>query len=241
MKKETGAILLVVLGLVVCPISGQAGRGKTIAFVPDPSCRASKLVDSVEEALEANLKVKHVKVVKENKSAANILLQYFLLLRRDGDRVMVQLDGRAFENRSGKLLAEGSATSEAFDDDEKGRENAAAQVGQLLAESLSVSLHEALWAKGKGRRIMLQVTLEEGAGAYRQGVIERLQARLKGMSPRLKGSTPRNLVVVIVSSERGKDLAEIIEKALVGKDPLRIEWVVRSPSTLILRLAGKTP
>ncbi len=240
MRKEAGAILLV-LGLLVCPISGRAGRGKTIAFVPDPSCRASKLVGSVEEALEANLKVKHVKVVKENKGAANILLQYFLLLRRDGDRVMVQLDGRAFENHSGKLLAEGSATSEAYADDEKGREDAAAQAGQLLAESLSASLHEALWAKGKGRRIMLQVTLDEGARAYRQGVIERLQARLKGMSPRLKGSTKRNLVAVIVTDEREKDLAEIIEKALVGQDPLRIEWVVRSQSTLILRLAGKTP
>jgi hypothetical protein len=61
------------------------------------------------------------------------------------------------------------------------------------------------------------------------------------MSPRLKGSTPRNLVAVIVSDEKEKDLAEIIAKALVGKDPLQVKWVVRSPSTLILRLVGKTP
>jgi hypothetical protein len=241
MTRGAAVILLVVLGLLVCPASGQAGRVKTIAFVPDPSCRASKLVGSVEKALEVHLKVKNVKVVKEDKSAAHILLQYFLIVRRDNDRVMVQLDGRAFENRSGKLLAEGSATSEAFDDDEKGREGAAAQAGQLLAESLSASLHDALWAKGKGRRIMLQITLGESATAYRQGVVERIKARLKEMSPRLKGSTKRNLVAVIVSDEREKDLAEIVEKALVGKDPLRVDWVVRSPSTLILRLVGKTP
>lgn len=241
MNRGSNLLLAAVLLLVVLPSPSRAGRVKTIAFVPDPSCRASKLVGGVEEALGLHLKVKNLKVVKDDKGGAHILLQYFLLQRRDGDRAMVQLDGRAFENHSGKLLAEGSATSEAFDDDEKGRENAAAQAGQLLAESLSVSLHDALWAKGKGRRIMLQITLEEGAGPYRQGVVDRLQARLKEMSPRLKGSTQRNLVAVIVSDEREKDLAEMVEKALVGQDPLRVEWVVRSPSTLILRLAGKKP
>ena len=162
-------------------------------------------------------------------------------MRRDGDRIVVQLDGRAFENRSGKLLAEDSVTSEAFPDDEKGRTKAASQAGKLLAESLSNSLHDALWAKGKGRRIMLQITLEASAEAYRQGVIERLKAELKQMSPRLKGSTPRNLVAVIVSDEKEKDLVEIIEKALVGKDPLKATWVVQSANTLILRLSGKAP
>jgi hypothetical protein len=227
--------------LIVGALPARAGRVKTIAFVPDPSCRSSKLVGSVEEALEINLKVKRVKVVKEDKSAAHILMQYCLLIRRDGDRIMVQLDGRAFENRSGKLLAEDSVTSEAFDDDEKGRMNAAAQAGKLLAESLSASLHDALWAKGKGRRIMLQITLEKGAASYREGVIERLKTGLKEMSLRLKGSTPRNLVAVFVSDEKEKDLVEMVEKALVGKDPLKAEWVVQSPNTLILRLSGKTP
>ena len=195
----------------------------------------------MEEALEINLKVKRVKVVKEDKSAAHILLQYFLLVRRDGDRIMIQLDGRAFENRSGKLLAEDSVTSEAFGDDEKGRMNAAAQAGKLLAESLSASLHDALWAKGKGRRIMLQITLEESAQTYRAGIIERLKTGLKKMSPRLKGSTPRNLVAVFVSDEKEKDLVEIVEKALIGSDPLKAVWVVQSPNTLILRLSGKAP
>jgi hypothetical protein len=212
---------------------------KTIAFVPDSSCRASKLVGGVEAALETNLKVKRVRVVWKDKGAAHILLQYFLLVRRDGDRIMVQLDGRAFENRSGKLLAEGSVTSEAFDDNEKGRMNAATQAGQLLGESLSASLHEALWAKGKGRRIMLQITLDESAGSYRERVVERLKAGLEKMSPRLKGSTPRNLVAVIVSDEKEKDLVEIVEKALIGKDPLKAIWEVQSPNTLILRLCGE--
>jgi hypothetical protein len=240
-KQKLVALFLMTLSVSATSLQSHAKGVKTIAFVPDPSCRASKLVGGVEEALELNLKVKGVKVLKEDKSAAHILLQYFLIVRRDGDRFMVQLDGRAFENRSGKLLAEGSVTSEAFDDDEKGHASAASQAGQLLAESLSVSLGDALWAKGKGRRIMLQITLEESAGSYRQGVVERLKAQLKGMSPRLKGSTPRNLVAVIVSDEKEKDLAEIIAKALVGKDPLQVKWVVRSPSTLILRLVGKTP
>jgi hypothetical protein len=233
--------LVAVLLLTAGATSVHAGRVKTIAFVPDPSCQSSKLVGSVEEALENNLKVKRVKVVKEDKSAANILMQYFLLVRPDGDQITVQLDGRAFENHSGKLLAEDSVTSEAFDDDEKGRANAAAQAGKLLAESLSGKLHDALWAKGKGRRIMLQITLEEGAASYRPGVIERLKTGLKNMSLRLKGSTARNLVAVFVSDEKEKDLVEIVEKVLVGKDPIKTVWVVQSPNTLILRLSGKTP
>ena len=231
------AVLLLIAG--ASPV--QAGRVKTIAFVPDPSCRSSKLVGSVEEALEINLKVKRVKVVKEDKSAAHILMQYFLLVRPEGGRITVQLDGRAFENRSGKLLAEDSVTSEAFDDDEKGRASAAAQAGKLLAESLSGKLHDALWAKGKGRRIMLQITLEESAASHREGVIQRLKTGLKEMSLKLKGSTPRNLVAVFVSDEKEKDLVEILEKALVGKDPLKAVWVVQSPNTLILRLSGKAP
>lgn len=240
-KQKRVVLFLMTLLASALSSQSQAGRVKTIAFVPDPSCRSSKLVGSVEEALEVNLKVKRVRVVKEDKSAAHILLQYFLLIRRDGDRIMVQLDGRAFENRSGKLLAEDSVTSDAFADDEKGRANAAAQAGKLLAESLSASLHDALWAKGKGRRIMLQITLDESAGSYREGVVERLKTDLSKMSPRLKGSTPRNLVAVIVSDEKEKDLVEIVEKALVGKDPLKATWVVQSPNTLILRLSGKTP
>ena len=74
---------------IVCALPAHAGRVRTIAFVPDPSCRSSKLVGSVEEALEINLKVKRVRVVKEDKSAAHILLQYFLLVRRDGDRIIL--------------------------------------------------------------------------------------------------------------------------------------------------------
>ena len=233
--------LAAVLLLTVVASPAQAGRVKTISFVPDPSCRSSKLVGSVEEALEINLKVKRVKVVKEDKSAAHIMMQYFLLVRPEGDRITVQLDGRAFENRSGKLLAEDSVTSEAFEDSEKGRMNAAAQAGKLLAESLSTKLHDALWAKGKGRRIMLQITLEESAASYREGIIQRLKTGLKEMSPKLKGSTPRNLVAVFVSDEKEKDLVEIVEKALVGPDPLKAAWVVQSPNTLILRLGGKTP
>jgi hypothetical protein len=238
-----GPILTLVAALLL--IAGaapvHAGRVKTIAFVPDPSCRSSKLVGSVEEALEINLKVKRVKVVKEDKSAAHILMQYFLLVRPEGDQVTVQLDGRAFENHSGKLLAEGSVTSEAFDDDEKGRMSAAAQAGKLLAESLSGSLHDALWAKGKGRRIMLQVTLEESAASYREGVIQRLKTGLREMSLQLKGSTPRNLVAVFISDEKEKDLVEMVEKVLVANDPLKVVWVVQSTNTLILRLGGKTP
>jgi hypothetical protein len=88
---------------------------------------------------------------------------------------------------------------------------------------------------------MLQITLEESAASYREGVIQRLKTGLKEMSLKLKGSTPRNLVAVFVSDEKEKDLVEIVEKALVGSDPLKAVWVVQSPNTLILRLGGKTP
>jgi hypothetical protein len=218
----------------------RARRQKTIAFVPDPSCRGNSLVTVVDSALAENLKVKGVKVVGKEKGRANILLQYFLLVRREGDRAVVQLDGRAFENASGKLLAEDTVSSDPHSSDASGRKAAALQAGQLLAERLSVSVGEALWAKGKGRRIMLQITLEEGIGLSREDVLGRLERVLRGMSLRHKGSSKHNLVVVFKSSERKKILAESLETALVGSDRLEVSWVVQSASTLILRL-GKAP
>jgi hypothetical protein len=88
---------------------------------------------------------------------------------------------------------------------------------------------------------MLQITLEESAASHREGVVQRLKTGLKDMSLKLKGSTPRNLVAVFVSDEKEKDLVEIVEKALLGKEPIKVVWVVQSPNTLILRLSGKTP
>lgn len=218
----------------------QAGKAKTIAFIPDPTCRGDALVTEIEGTLRDHLKVKRVEVVEKEKDKASILLQYFLLVRREGDQIVVQLDGRAFENRSGKLLAESSKTSDLHADDVSGRPTAARQAARRLAEELTVTLDKALWSKGKGRQVMIQVTLEGPAGASREAVLERLKKELGEMSPRMKGSTERNLVLTIKTAERMKDLVEIVEKALTGPDELKVSWIVQSDNALIGTLkAGK--
>ncbi len=220
--------------------SAKADRVKTIAFIPDPSCRADPLVTEIEGILRDHLKVKRVKVVEKEKNKASILVQYFLMVRRDGEQARVQLDGRAFENRSGKLLAESSKVSDPHPDDSSGRPAAARQAARMLAEELSIALEKSLWAKGRGRQVMIQVTLEGQAAVSRENVLERLKKGLAEMSPRMKGSTERNLVLTIKTSERRKDLVEIVEQALVGSDPLKVSWVVQSNNALIVTLKTRT-
>ncbi len=225
------------LACLIMPDTSLARRAKTIAFIADPSCRTSKLVPVIEQSLEENLKVKNLVVQQKERNKAQILLQYFLIERKQGDEVRIQLDGRAFANRSGKLLAESTMVGELFPYDDNGRQAAAKQCAAQLAEKLSGLLDEALWAKGRGRRVMLQVSLDEHSVAMRQRIVDRLKQALSGSSPVLKGSTERNLVLVFKSSERVRDLVDLLGPALTGKDQLKIRWLVETKNTLMATLA----
>jgi hypothetical protein len=237
-RRTLATWFILVLALLVCPGNSLARRAKTISFVPDPSCRSNKLVTVVEEILADHLKVEDLTILDKDKGRANVLMQYFLIQRKEGDQVSVQIDGRVFQNLSGKLLTEASAESDPFDDDEAGRVAAGKQAAQKLAESLTTSLEEALWAKGKGRRVMLQVTLGEAAAPFRSAIMERLEKTLRGSSPQFKGSTDRNLILVFHSSERTKDLVDLLKKALEGKDGLKATWQMQSDNTLMVSLKG---
>ncbi|MBW1809292.1 MAG: hypothetical protein JRJ87_13940 [Deltaproteobacteria bacterium] len=227
---------LIALFLVVSGTT-YARRAKTISFIPDPSCRANKLVVIVEEVLATHLKVKDLKIIEKEKVKAQVLMQYFIIERNQGDQLTIQLDGRAFGNYSGKLLAEGSATSDPFSNDENGRQAAAKQAAQQLAQSLSAALEESLWAKGKGRRIMLQVTLEGQTGSLRPAIVQGLKKALMNMSPKFKGSTPSNLIIIFHSSEGVKDLVESLGRVLKTGDEIKISWLVQSKNTLMVSLS----
>jgi hypothetical protein len=236
-RQSAGHLFVLIVLFLAVSGTTHARRAKTISFIPDPSCRANKLVVTVEEILATHLKVKDLKIVDKEKAKAQVLMQYFIIERNQGDQVTIQLDGRAFGNYSGKLLAEGSATSDPFSNDESGRQAAAKQAAQQLAESLSTSLEESLWSKGKGRRIMLQVTLEGQVVSSRPAIVQGLKKALKNMSPKFKGSTPSNLIVMFQSSEGVKDLVESLAKVLKTSDEIKISWLVQSKNTLMVSLS----
>lgn len=218
------------------PGSGSAGRTKTIAFIPDPSCRGHKLTAEVEATLADHLRVDRLEMVSGKKTSASVLLQYFILVRKSTDQVTVQVDARAFENRSGKFLADGSATSDPHPDDPEGRAAAARQATRDMAAALSEALGKALWEQGRGRRVMIQITIEPEAGLNTQDVLGRLAKALPQASPGLRGSTDRNATVVIDTSESTRHLVESIQQALAERGVRGVEWVVKARNSLILRL-----
>ncbi|HUU03616.1 MAG TPA: hypothetical protein VM425_19425 [Myxococcota bacterium] len=239
MKIPTARLLaLTALVLAAWPMQVRARRAKTIAFIPDASCRASKLVTVIEQALGEKLQVKGLEIVQQDKGSANVLLHYFMIQRRQDDKMSIELDGRAFGNQSGKLLAEAAATSDSFPNDEGGHTAAARQAAGQLAADLSASLEKALWARGKGRRIMLQVSLDEKAAGHRDEIVKRLEKALSGMSMKLKGSTERNLVLVFESSERTKDLVESLGRVLVSGGADKVVWLMQSENTLLASIGG---
>jgi hypothetical protein len=238
MKFPSARLLtLAAMALVALPMPAHARRTKTIAFIPDASCRSDKLVTVIEQVLGDRLQVKGLEIAQKDKGSANILLRYFLIQRRQDEKLSIELDGRVFGNQSGKLLAEASATSDAYPNDEGGRAAAARQAAEKLAADLSVSLDKALWARGRGRRIMLQVSLDEKAAQHRDEIVKRLEKALSGMSMKLKGSTNRNLVLVFESSERTKDLVESLGRVLGGAGD-KVVWLMQSENTLLASLGG---
>jgi hypothetical protein len=216
----------------------QAERTRSVGLVPDPSCRSSKLVVPVEQALSENLRGPGLKIEKKDPASARLLLQYFLSVHRDGENIFVHLDGQIYGNSNGKLYAEGSVRSEPHPDDDNGRTQAARQAARRIGQQLSDDLATTLKRPGRGRRVMLQVSLDEDALSARQTVLKGLMRDLSGMSPRQRGSTDRNLMLTLFTTERPKDLAEQIERAVSAEGAVRAKWLVQSRKTMMLQISG---
>jgi hypothetical protein len=214
----------------------QAGQARTLALVPDPTCRSNRLILPAEEGLAA-LSGDDIEVSRQDPKTTALALQYILLVREEKSQVIVQMTGRVFENASGKLLAEGTASSEPFGNDEPNRQQAARQAGQRLAEVLSAGLVASPQETGKGRRVMVQITLGEDLLPLRDPIERRLKAGLKGFSPSFRGGTERTLVMVIRCSESIKKLSQRIEKVLQEQDKLQATWMVQLDSMMMLHLS----
>lgn len=219
-------------------IQVAAGSGKSLAIVPDPSCRSNKLDVEAEQTLEDNLKAPGLRISKSDPSKASLVLQYVLRVQENDQGVIVQLDGEIVGNKNNKLYAEGSVRSEAFSSDENGRTQAARQAGRRLGQALSDGLANSLAMQGRGRRVLLQVTLSGSAIGVRQQIIDELKKSFAPMSLRTRPSTQKNLMMTLMSSESAKDLAALIEKTLSGHEGLELHWQVKTRPAMMLELKG---
>ncbi len=230
------ALLAILSACWTTPALG--GGTRTVGIIPDPSCRSSKLVVPVEQTLADNLHAPRLKVVKKDPGSARLLLRYVLRVHPKAGQVVVQLDGEVFTRRSDKLMAEGSVRSDAFSDDDAGRTEAARQAGRRLGQMLSDGLVASLSRPARGRRVMLQINLRGEAVAKRPAVEASLKRALRSMSLRSRGSTERNLMMTLFTTERTKDMVELVEKAIAAAPDVKLKWLVKSDNTLMLELTG---
>ena len=217
----------------------QAGE-TSLGIIPDPSCRSSKLVIPVEQALVRHLRLDDIRIISKNPLKARLLLQYYISLRRDVDQVFVQLDGQVLGNVSGKLFAEGSVRSSMFADDRSGRIQAAQQAAKKLAERISKGLAISLNQEASDRSIMLQLSLHENVLPRRQAILDELRRGL-GRSLRLRGSTERNLMLMIKSAKPTSTIADAIERVIQDELELSVSWQVKTNTTLMLRIESNQP
>lgn len=232
------AALLAAVILFGPRVSAAAGA-RNVTLLPDPSCAASALNGPIQEGL-SRLSGEKLRVVKpEPGKSAGIQIQYLFLVREERGSVTVQLDGRAFEPRSEKLLADGTASSDSFPADEAGRQGAARQAGERLAEQLRAALEKALEERGKGRKVLLQASFADDATFAREPVIAGLQGALP--RARLKGSTERSVTMLLLTEEAPRALTKSIEQVLGKAGALQAEWVVQSETNLVFRVRKKAP
>jgi hypothetical protein len=194
------------------------------------------LLTEVEKAFSDTFNVKDLQLQEKEKSLASIQVQYFLLIRRDEEQILVQLNSQVLDKTSEKLLAETTVISDPVPDDEMGRKQAAYQAGQRLAETLSGSLAEKFFTKRAGRRVMLQLTLDEASLGFREEIIGHLMKELRSQSPQLKAGTDRSLTIMLSTTENAKELVKTVERALAIDKELRTTWVIQSERTLIVRI-----
>ncbi len=237
--KSTILFSVLCLCLVGLMPQGLARPGKSLAIVPDPSCRSNKLDVEVEKTLGDNLRAPGLKLTHVDPSKASLVLQYILRVQTSDQGVIVQLDGEIVGNRNNKLYAEGSVRSDAFSDDENGRIQAARQAGRRLGQALSDGLADSLAMHGSGRRVLLQVTLASPATEMRQQLIQHLKKAFSSMSLRIRPSTEKNLVMTLMTSESTKELAALVEKSLSSFKDMEIVWQVKTKPAMMLKINKK--
>jgi hypothetical protein len=235
---------IALLSIWLAPGPGvEAGPAVPIGFVPDPSCRSSKLVVPLERALAAAFSAEGYAPVKESPEKARLVLQYYLtsLPQDDGQRV-VQVDAQVLGARGGKVLASGSARSESFPGDEAGQQRAAEQAGARLAEQFISPLAAALQETGRGRRVLLQITLVgDEARAARAQVLERVKKTLGSQLAQVQSSSDSNLMLVLKTDRPPRQLADELSRALQGLSDLAPTWMVRAQASMLLELSRKAP
>ncbi len=219
-------------------LQAVASSSKSIAIIPDPSCRTNKLDVEVEQTLGDNLKAPGLKILRGNATRAFLVLQYVLRVQPKDQGIIVQLDGEVVGNRNNKLYAEGSVRSDTFSDDENGRIQAARQAGRRLGQALSDGLVNSMAMSSRGRRVLVQVTLDGSAIRMRQQVIDEFKKTFASMSLRIRPSTEKSLMMTLMSSESTKDLASLIEKSLSRHGGMHVVWQVKTKPALMLKITG---
>jgi hypothetical protein len=210
-------------------------------LVPDPSCRSSKLVVPFEAALCAAVQGEGITPVREAPDKAKLVLQYYLMVQRQaGEQVVVQVDGQVLSLRGGKVLASGSARSDPLPGDEAGQQKAAEQAGARLAEQLKVPLLAALKETGRGRRVLLQVTLEGPAQAAREALLGKLKRALAAEIVQVQSSSGAHLMLVLKTASPPRQVAEDIDRALKDLKEFEGRWVVKAQASMLLTVGPRT-
>jgi len=232
--------LLVMLGL---SLGAGAQEKKTLSFLPDPTCRLSPWVRPIEQSLREAAESRGFAPLTQNKESALFSLQYFLVMRKEGEKMVFQLDGRLVDKQANRLLAQGTGVSEPNPDERAGREQAARQAGTRLWDNLFAKLGSgsAATEKVKGRRVMLQITLEGKLIQDKESVEQKVSQELKKFSPKILGSSDSSLSLVLHSDLVEKELARRIEKVLCAGGQRRCQWVVQAKTSLIVRVLEKGP
>ena len=148
------------------------------------------------------------------------------------------MEGRAFDNDSGKLLCQTSVRSETYADDKDGRMRAVAQAARRLATELVPRLESAISSLGRGRKVMVQLQAGERVLSRLEQVSKLLVEQVGKVS--VLGASSRSLVVLVEYKRPSKELAAKIEAVLSGLGGMRIEWQLVADSALIGKLYQPT-
>lgn len=200
-----------------------------LTLVPDPICRTSPLVVTVEQTLTEQLRIPGLQIVKGSPPDA-FQLQYVISVHAQGTEVAVQLDGQVLGQR-GDLVASATVRSEAFEDNLAGRTESARRAAALLARDLTIRLETALASAVSSRQVMFQVSLPSAAVERRGEIADALEQGIGRRAMRPRGGTNRSLVYTIRTSAPTKTLVSQIEGVL-AKFGLAVQWQIASDTTL---------
>ncbi len=211
----------------------HARISKSVGVVADPSFKGKKLVEAATRQMQQVLRRLGVRVVEPD-AAPGILLHYFVIPRHGAEGIEIEMEGRAFDSDSGKLLCQQAVKSEKFADDEGGRLQAVEQAARRLAEEMVPHLESAIAALGRGRSVMLQLQAEQGTLQLLEKARDTLLKKLGKV--RVRGMSSRSMIMVVEYKRPSKELAAEIEASLKEVGGVKVEWQLVSESALIGRL-----